>query len=215
MQTENQNTGTSSPVNHPDAAEWMAFLYKETAGARRRELGAHLADCPSCSEQVRVWRARLYDLDEWKLPRSRPAARAWLPVLRWAVAASLVLAVGIWVGRSTASSAREIAALKASVAQLSDTVRRGSGDGTDTSESAAAAIAAANAETVRLLSQYSTLQENQRAADQLALKDVLDTFDVRLANLRSELETVAVNTEGGFQVTRQNLARLVSYPEVK
>ena len=74
---------------------------------------------------------------------------------------------------------------------------------------------AANAETVRLLTQYTALQENQRTADQLALKDVLDTFDVRLASLRTELETVAVNTEGGFQATRQNLARLVSFQEPK
>jgi hypothetical protein len=35
---------------------------------------------------------------------------------------------------------------------------------------------------------------------------------VRIATLRGELETVAVNTEGSFQQTRQNLAQLTSYP---
>ena len=208
MQTQDQHTRTSDPdpLSHPTAAEWMAFLYGESAAPRRREMGAHLADCPACSAHAKAWRASLHDLDEWILPASRPAPRAWLPVLRWAAAAIVVLGVGMVLGRLMSPSAGDVAALKASVAKLSETVRRGP------DASVAAATTAANAETLRLLSQYASLQDNQRTADQLALKDVLDTYDVRLATLRNELETVAVNTEGGFQLTRQNMAQLVSLP---
>jgi hypothetical protein len=191
----------------------MAFLYGESAAPRRRELGAHLAHCPACSAQVKAWQASRHELDEWVLPASRPAARAWLPVMRWAAAAALLLGVGVWLGRQMSPSAGDFAALKASVAQLSEAVGRGSD--LDVSPSVAAATAAANAETLRLLAQYSSLQDNQRAADQQALKLTFDTYDARLATLRKELETVAVNTEGGFQVTRQNLAQLVSFEEPK
>jgi mannitol/fructose-specific phosphotransferase system IIA component len=192
----------------------MAFLYGELEAPRRRELGAHLERCPECSAQVKAWRASKYDLDEWKLPFRRAAGRAWVPVVRWAAAAAVVLGMGIAVGRLMSPSAGEVAQLKASVAELSAAVHRGGGGG-DSPATLAAATTAANAETLRLLTQYSALQASQRSADQLALKDVLDTFDVRLATLRNELETVAVNTEGGFQLTRQNLARLVSVQEPK
>jgi len=193
----------------------MAFLYGETAAPRRRELAAHLTHCPACSAQVKAWRASLRDLDEWRLPVSQPAARPWLPVLRWAAAAAVVLGVGVWLGRQMSPSAGDLAALKTSVAQLSDAVQRGRDS--DAPAIVATAATAANAETLRLLAQYSNLQDHQRAAAQQALKLTLDTLDVRLATLRNELETVAVNTEGGFQLTRQNMAQLVSFPvsEVK
>jgi hypothetical protein len=215
MQTQDQDTGTSGSLSHPDAAEWMAFLYGETAALRRRGLGAHLAHCQACSAQVKAWRASLRDLDEWVLPVSGRAARPWLPVLRWAAAAAVVLGVGVWLGRQVPPSTGDVAALKTSVAQLSEAVQRGRES--DAPAIVATATTAANVETLRLLAQYSSLQDNQRAADQQALKLTLDTFGVRLATLRNELETVAVNTEGGFQLTRQNMAQLVSFPvsEVK
>ena len=213
MQTENKHTGIAGTLNHPESGEWMGFLYGEIAAPRRRELRAHLEQCPACTSQVKSWRASLSDLDEWHVPTRRASAGGWMPVLRWATAAAAVLAVGMGMGRMMSPSAREVAELKASVAQLSQSVRQN--NGSDNVGAIAEATTAANAETVRLLTQYTALQENQRTADQLALKDVLDTFDVRLASLRTELETVAVNTEGGFQATRQNLARLVSFQEPK
>src|SRR5712671_623010 len=98
MQKQDQQIGTSGSLSHPDAAEWMAFLYGESAAPRRRELGAHLAGCTACSAQVKAWRGSLRDLDEWRLPVSRRAVRPWLPVLRWAAAAAVVLGVGVWLG---------------------------------------------------------------------------------------------------------------------
>jgi hypothetical protein len=213
MQTENKHTGTAGPLKHPESAEWMGFLYGEP-GERRRELRAHLEECPACSAQLKAWRASMSDLDEWRVPTRQATSAGWMPVLRWATAAAAVLAVGMGLGRITSPSTREVAELKASVAQLSQAVRQNTGGG-DSAGAIAAATTAANVETMRLLTQYSALQENQRTGDQLALKDVLDTFDARLASLRHELETVAVNTEGGFQATRQNMARLVSFQGTK
>jgi hypothetical protein len=188
----------------------MSFLYKETAAPRRREMEQHLANCADCSGRLKTWRATSNDLNEWVIPATRRVRQPWFPVLRWATAAALFLGAGIFIGQAFSPSRSEVAALKASVVQLSQNMQR-AGD-SDLAASVAAARTAAHAETLRLLSQYSTLQDNQRTADQLALKDVLDGVDLRIATLRNELETVAVNTEGSFQQTRQNLAQLASYP---
>jgi hypothetical protein len=210
MQTQNEHAGSADPLSHPTSAEWTAFLYKETASPRRREMAQHLANCPDCSSHLKTWRVTLGDLNEWMIP-SRPRVRQpWFPRLKWAAATAVILAVGILVGQAFSPSRREVAALKTSVAQLSETVQRAGDPGLSANVSAARTTA--NAEVLRLLAQYSALQDNQRTADQLALKDVLDGLDVRIATLRNELETVAVNTEGSFRQTRQNLAQLASLP---
>jgi hypothetical protein len=210
MQTQNEYPGSVDPLSHPTNAEWVSFLYKETASTRRHEMEQHLANCLDCSHQLESWRAASSDLNEWTIPAPRRVRQSWFPLVRWAVAAALILGVGIVVGQGFSPSRREVAALKASVAQLSEAVERAGSS--DLAASVAGARTAAHAETLRLLSQYSTLQDSQRIADQLALKDVLDGLEVRIATLRSELETVAVNTEGNFRQTRQNLAQLASYP---
>src|SRR5688500_4654394 len=103
---------------------------------------------------------------------------------------------------------RELAAMKASVAQLAEAIHY---DRTATlSNSIALATMAANTETIRLLSQYSNGREYQRAEDQRDLAATLKSFDQRIAQLRTELETVAVNTESGFEETHDNITRLAS-----
>jgi hypothetical protein len=186
----------------------MSFLYGECAPERRRELGAHLATCPACATNVRTWRSSMNTLDEWPLPASRYARRQWVPVLKWAAAAAVVLAVGFAVGRQTSNARNEVAALKESVNQLSALVQ--SEHSFNLSNSVALA-ASANTETLHLLNEYARLQQEQRASDQEVIKTALRTFDLRLGRVRSDLQTVAVNTEAGFEQTHQNLARLVSY----
>ena len=70
---------------------------------------------------------------------------------------------------------------------------------------------AANTETLRLLSEYSQLQAEQRSTDQQAIALALRNFETRMGRLRTELETVALNTENGFDQTRENLTRLASF----
>ena len=57
MQSQETNTRTTGALKHPDAAEWMAFLYAEVAPERRRELEDHLGHCADCSAQMDMWRA--------------------------------------------------------------------------------------------------------------------------------------------------------------
>src|SRR5262249_25971264 len=124
MQSKDSNTRTAGTVNHPETAAWMALLYCEVSGAKRSELEHHLAECPACATQVEAWRGSMSALDAWTLPARPAMERPFVPVLKWAAAAALVLALGIIVGRQTSGNAAEVAALKKSVADLNGLVQR-------------------------------------------------------------------------------------------
>jgi anti-sigma factor RsiW len=186
----------------------MSFLYGECPPERRRELDAHLAVCAACADQVRTWRGSMNALDEWPLPATRTARRQWVPALKWAAAAAVVLAVGFGLGRQTSNARAEVATLRSSIAELTAAVDR---EHNFNLSNSLAIAATANTETLRLMSDYARLQQEQRAADQEVIKTALRSFDLRLGRVRSDLQTVAVNTEAGFEQTHQNLAQLVSY----
>ena len=209
MQIQDSNHRSAGAVRHPDAAEWMAFLYREIAPERKRELESHLAGCSDCAAQVSKWRSGMTALDEWKLPAKRQTVRWALPALKWAAAATLVLGAGFALGRQTSRASSELAELKASVAQLAESVQRERG--VHQTNTVNFAIAAGRTEALRLLSEYSRLQAEQRTTDQQSVAIALRDLETRLGRLRAELETVALNTENGFEQTHENLTRLVSY----
>jgi hypothetical protein len=208
MQSQDSNTGTVGTVKHPNSTEWMSFLYGECPPERRRELDAHLAACPTCAGQVQTWRGSMTALDDWPLPARRHARRQLAPALKWAAAAAVVLAVGFGLGRQTSNARAEVAALKSSIADLTALVER---EHNFNLSNSLAIAATANTETLRLMSDYAQLQQEQRAADQEVIKTALRSFDLRLGRVRSDLLTVAVNTEAGFEQTHENLAQLASY----
>jgi anti-sigma factor RsiW len=196
-------------VKHPDATEWMAFLYGEVAPEQKSELEAHLAGCADCAKAVAGWRSGMTALDDWKLPATRQNTQWASPVLKWAAAAALVLSMGVVIGRQTSPVNAELVELKATVAQLAGVVQHERG--LNLTNSVRVATAAANTETLRLLSEYSRLQAEQRTTDQAAIALAIRSFETRLGRLRTELETVALNTETGFEQTRENLTRLASF----
>jgi len=205
QKTDTRNEGA---VNHPSAEEWMEFLYGEMPAPRRRELGGHLAQCPICSAQLKSWRTGMSALDEWKLPVIRPATHGGQPILKWAAAAAIVLCVGFLLGRQTSNAASELAALKASVTRIAETVERDRE--VNAMNTVDEATAAAQAEVVRLLADYTHAAEAVRTEDRRTTALALRQLESRLGRLRAELETVAVNTEGSFQQTQEGLASLAS-----
>lgn len=208
MQSQDSNTGTAGTLKHPNSSEWMSFLYGECPPERRREFDAHLAACPVCAGQVQTWRSSMNALDGWPLPAKRHVGRQWVPTLKWAAAAAVVLAVGFGIGRQNFNASAEVAALKNSIADLTAVVER---EHTFNLSNSLALAATANTETLRLMGDYARLQQEQRASDQEVIKTALRSFDLRLGRVRSDLQTVAVNTEAGFEQTHENLAQLVSY----
>ena len=183
-------------MNHPEPAEWMEFLYGESTARRKQELEKHLNTCPECAAQVKTWQGSARSLDAWVLPHPQSAPTWLTPTVKWAAAAALVLLLGFWAGRLSAGNRAELVALKNSVAQLSEQVERSN--------------AAANEETLRLLAAYTRVQDARQTADKEALALALSDFSTRLVRLRAELETVALNTETGFQETHDSLDRFVA-----
>jgi Putative zinc-finger len=208
MQSQDSNTGTAGTVKHPNSSEWMSLLYGECSPERRRELDAHLATCPACAGQMQTWRSSMNALDDWPLPARRHTRRQWVPMLKWAAAAAVVLAVGFAIGRETSNSRAEVAALKSSIANLTTVVEQ---EHNFNLSNSLAMAATANTETLRVLGDYARLQQEQRIADQEVIKTALRSFDLRLGRVRYDLLTVAENTEAGFQQTHENLAELASY----
>lgn len=164
---------------------------------------------------METWRASSQLLNEWRLPAIHPssstvraASRPWWPALKWA-AAALVLGLGFVFGRQTSPNAAELTALRTSVAQLAEAMQQERS--ASLSNHMNIATAAANVETLRLLAEYSQLQASERATEQQNLAVALRNFETRLGRLRAELETVALNTETGFEQTHENLSRLASF----
>jgi anti-sigma factor RsiW len=195
-------------MTHPDEGAWMSFLYSESPDEVRRDLESHLATCSRCAAQVETWRASMTELDAWKIPVRRRRAERVAPALKWAAAAAAVLIIGFLVGRNTSSSASEIAALKASMAQLKDSLQ---GQSAATfSNSVAASTAAASSQTLRLLTDYSQALEAQRSTDRQAFNLALRTIDTRMNRMSDDLEAVALSTETGFQETHENITRVAT-----
>ena len=199
MQSQDANPRSAGAVNHPASEEWMAYLYNELAPERKREMHAHLAQCGDCGKQLHQWRAGMLALDDWKLPARRPRVMAQPPatLVKWAAAAAVVLVAGFAIGRQSSRAAGEVAELKASVAQLTQKI-----------ESDRVAI---SEQTLRMLTEYARLDEVRRTGDRATFDLALSEMDSRLFKLRSELETVAVNTETGFRQTKEGLTTLASY----
>jgi anti-sigma factor RsiW len=204
MDSKESTERTAGPLNHPAQAEWMAFLYGETPAKTRRELHAHLDACPACTAQVNAWRASMTALDSWTLPRRRATTVVLLPVAKWAAAAAVLILLGFFLGRRGTPSADEIAGLKASVAQLNQLVQSQSASTVSNS------VAAAGDRTTQLLAEYSRSQEEQRVADRAALNLAIRGIQARINRLDSDIQTVADNTESGFEQTHENIARVVS-----
>jgi len=186
-------------MNHPTPEDWMAHLYGEAPAARRAELDAHLHQCPSCARRVRAWRDGMGALDQWPLPASR-RIHAWGPALRWAAAAAVVLVLGFLGGRFSAGNPRAFQAamqrdFDARLALVRDELR-----------------AATAADTQRVLESFAQSLEEAREGDAATLAAALRQRDSRhsatFAQLRRDIDTVAVVAEGRLTDTQQQLQQL-------
>lgn len=194
-------------MKHPAETEWMDYIYNEAAPARRRELKAHLRDCPECQSRVGGWQSVGRALD-----RSAPRGRAWntlLPAkLKWAAAAVLAIGLGYASGRASAS-----ANAKAIEASFGERVRAAVEVGLRESyrrelDGAVAGLRREFAEDLK--KQLAASRQEQRASFVAALERVESRHAEDFTTLRKDLDTVAVLTEAGLQRTQSQLIRLAS-----
>ena len=209
-------------MNHPTREEWMEFLYGEHRA--NNEMKAHLAACNECQASVARWKLAMKSLDSWRLSAA-PPVRSWQPVVKWAAAAMLILAAGFGFGRTVSPSRVDAAQIRAAIepslkASLETELRQKLALDyqkqlrEELDRVAGATIAAANAETTRLLSGFANATAEKRTEEAQAILAALKEMETKRVNdyagLRKELETVAVLTEFGLRNAQRDIVQLAS-----
>ncbi|MGV3757746.1 MAG: anti-sigma factor family protein [Verrucomicrobiota bacterium] len=165
-------------MKHPTQEEWMDYLYHEAPANERAKLSAHLAACPECRTQVQGWQKTMTSLDTWQPAIKEAPAFSWLPAIRWAAAAMLMLGFGFALSQMTAPK-MDVAALQAQVR--------------------ADVTAELKAQMQQNLAEFNAAQAKQRVDDQQQLVQTLRQMEAQrladFASLRYELENLAMSAE--------------------
>jgi putative zinc finger protein len=206
-------------MNHPKHEEWVQYLFGETKAATSRQLKAHLRSCSECREEIEGWKSNLGRLHAWKLPPVSTPREILQPFLKWAVAAAIMLCIGIGIGRLTFARA-DMESVRAAIEpamrqQLRQEFAQLVRD--ELAKTASATVTASSEQTRALLADYANRVEISRAADNQAIYAALDQMDARRIadafSLKKELDTVAVNTDAGLRNTEQELVQLAGYTQ--
>jgi len=207
-------------MNHPTREEWMSYLYDELTAEEHSGLEAHLAVCPDCKTRVSDWRAARKNLDAWQLPARPARVPLQRPLVRWAAAAALMIAIGFGVGRfatpATANAGKIRAAIEPEIRQqLRQEFTQLLRDELD--KAASATLAASSEQTKHWVEDYAQALEAKRTEDGQAINAALNKLESqRLADfvsLKKDVDTVAVWTDAGLRRARQELFQLADYTQ--
>jgi hypothetical protein len=163
-------------MNHPRDPQLMEFLYGEIDPAQRAEVLAHVSSCDECRRRVESWREVRGALQSWKLADvARPSARPRMMIgLRWALAASVLIAVGFGLARLTAPQ---------QVASAPDP----------------ALVESLRAELKQDLSvQLAALHREYRTGMEKRIREIELARQADFEGLRQDVETVALRTQEEF-----------------
>jgi hypothetical protein len=195
-------------MKHPNRDEWVPYIFGEAGAADAKRLGAHLESCAECAAEVAAWRRSLQALDKWEVPapaRSRPIIA---PVFRWAVAAAIVLAAGITVGRMTAPDVKAVRAEveRSVVSALNERLQR------DLIQSEIRLVTASQNDAEELWRIFSNALNNAREEDRQLTAALLEEqrreYETRYVNLRRDLETMAVLADREIQEANFKMTQL-------
>jgi hypothetical protein len=226
-----QDDGTREAFDpkHPSPAQWVGWLYGECTRREHARLEAHLEACAECRGQLSRWQTVTRELNAGALPKSQPARASWLPVIKWAAAALLVLGVGFMLGWRSHNPEREFAAwrqqlksewqgdFRQSAAQLQTDL--------ETSQKAAATELASRVldysrkAIEQYAQQFARNYETTRQTESALVWDRLQALEDQRAEdysaLRKDLETLALTAAGEFWKTRRQLGGLIELAEGK
>lgn len=185
-------------MTHPTADELMDHLYGDAADpARHAEIEAHVAGCDECRRQLAAWGGVRRELAAWEVPpapsRTRTVAmpsRAG-SLMRWAVAAVVLLGTGYGFARVAAPDPVDASEVKTALArELREQLRGQLG------EELRVELAAEQA-------RFAVEQSRRHETFQRWMAEALSEMDARnvaaYAALRSDVETVAIQTQAEFE----------------
>jgi hypothetical protein len=187
-------------MKHPEREEWIPFIFGEADAGRKRQLESHLDDCAECRDEIQSWQRSLGRLDSWELPLAKKH-RKFVPLMKWAAAAAVVLCIGFAMGRNTArADAEKVRArveqdMRTELAQIARD---------EAAKTASLAITA-----------FSQKTETRRAADNRLIFAVLERLETQhttdCLTLKKELDTLAINADAGLRQTEEQLVQFADY----
>ena len=210
-------------MNHPQREEWVPFIFGEASQETKRRLRDHLQTCPTCAREVEAWRRSLRHLDTWRLPKvAAPVVISAQPVLKWALAALVVVGLGVLGARlnTAATTAQLRAGLEASLQakmqdQLNSTLLQIQEQNAKALNATELRLAQASvSERERLWRGFLEVLNNARATDtktmQTALRQLEQRDGTEFVALRKDLETLASTTDDAIQFARLKLIQLAT-----
>jgi hypothetical protein len=196
-------------MKHPNRDEWVPYVFGEARPGEAKRLRAHLESCTECAAEVTAWRRSLQTLDKWELPEPVRSRAIMAPAFRWAMAAAIMLAAGIAIGRVTAPDPEKMREqVTASVkAMLADQLQQ-------TADENEARLAAASAERANelwdaLSEQVAVAREEDRRAMLTWSEQYRLEQEERYVNLRRDLETLALQADQEIRQANFKLTQLV------
>ena len=195
-------------MKHPNRDEWVPFVFGEARAGEAKRLRAHLESCPECAAEVTAWRRSLQTLDKWELPEPVRSRALIAPAFRWAMAAALVLAAGIAIGRVTAPDTEKmqeqvVASVKA---MLAHQLQQAAG------ETEARLTGASEERANELWDAFSERLAAAREEDRRAMLTLSEQYrleqEERYVNLRRDLETLALQADQEIRQANFKLTQL-------
>jgi hypothetical protein len=212
-------------MKHPEREEWIPFVFNEAEPQTRTRLAQHLKECAECAREVAGWRRSLRRLDRWPLPKpERMTTPLFQPILKWALAAALVLGAGMLIGRVTAPPRPPVSELRAAIeasvrsslqAEMTQAFRQLQDQTSTALVSAEARLAKGSAvERQRLWRDFLDVLASARSEDgralQTALRAVQERHETEFVALRKDLETLASLTDEEIRDARLRLVQLAA-----
>ena len=147
-------------MNHPNREQWISYLYNELPPGEHAALQDHASACAECRAQLDSWHGAKTKLDGWPLPALQRRPIVLRNVVKWGIAAMLMIGFGLGVARLTAPTLDFV--------HIEKSLRA------DFQKQLAAARLADKEELAAVLAQM----EKKRTSDAAALREDLETVAV-------------------------------------
>lgn len=215
-------------MNHPTSEEWALFVSQEMPSQESHALSDHLRDCPACTADVAALQRSRKRLIDWQFPEPRRMPGYWAaPMIKWGIAAAVILGVGFGLGRLLPTSGRGMATMRAEIeasarAMLAEDLRKALDEAQEQSKEALASMEARLGETsdeqmtraVRnVVAAVTSVREEDRAATRALIEELRRQHETEIRQVRADLETVATHADDELRFAHFQLHQLTAKTE--
>jgi hypothetical protein len=215
-------------MKHPTSEDWTLYLSDEVPPEQRAVFAEHLRDCRICAADCAAIERTAKRLRDWEFPAHVPARAPWAaPMLKWSVAAALVLGAGFAWGRFSAPPAADLEtmrselqiSIKASLAiDFQKALDRTQAQSAEALAALEARLSAASDEQVNrvvhnVVAAVNTVREEDRQMIRGQLAEARRQHEADVRWLRQDLETLASRAGDEIQLAQLKLRQLSVKPE--